>query len=444
MLLCNRMITKYLISFTRNLDERYSKIKDVASTRSVVSLGISCFKIINHKGAFRTSSKQRDRNERHDIIMRSIRDMLDPIDSDALDCDDGFDQNEYHVQAEVFDFLTLNQTNYVTDLDAEQFLRRNGFDFEKLKHRGIPYRPGNQQEPNDYDNPSIRSLICLIVSVKPRIIVHNGLLDLAFLYQNFYSELPKNFQMFMADLNALFSKGIYDTKLIGTFFAQKTYLEYLYHSSLRRNLRLDFDHKRNLIIEFNEKYETSNDDIKIYDLGSKIMKYKLKNQKICENYQNFGSCELRDSCQCSHNIDIILDEELSSKNDRVSQELKFQLKMKKFENVEADKSKSTDQFLNPNQKIGSHHAGNDAFMTGYYFIYSIIRNQKQWKDYKEFLKFISMEKFRNKIFIGGCSGSALVMKSAFTRTSMQHQEHINKIFKTDWIKNLDRSDLKKD
>lgn len=131
-----------------------------------------------------------------------------------------------------------------------------------------------------------------------------------------------------------------------------------------------------------------------------------------------------------------MDEELSSKNDRVSQELKFQLKMKKFENVEADKSKSTDQFLNPNQKIGSHHAGNDAFMTGYYFIYSIIRNQKQWKDYKEFLKFISMEKFRNKIFIGGCSGSALVMKSAFTRTSMQHQEHINKIFKTDWIKNL--------
>ena len=78
--------------------------------------------------------------------------------------------------------------------------------------------------------PGVRQVFNLILKEQKPIVFHNGFMDLMFMYQSFYTNLPKKCDNFAADLNDMFPNGIYDTKylveLTQTFPA--TYLEYLF------------------------------------------------------------------------------------------------------------------------------------------------------------------------------------------------------------------------
>ena len=66
--------------------------------------------------------------------------------------------------------------------------------------------------------------------MKVPVIVHNGLVDMIFLYQNLYCNLPTASTSFIADLVDLFPSGIVDTKYVTDFehLMQASYLEYVY------------------------------------------------------------------------------------------------------------------------------------------------------------------------------------------------------------------------
>ena len=78
------------------------------------------------------------------------------------------------------------------------------------------------------DGCGIRDLFSLFVTCTCDIVVHNGFVDLVFLYQNLYSQLPSSLQSFTADLSEMFR--IYDTKYLAEFVSRSpaTYLEYLF------------------------------------------------------------------------------------------------------------------------------------------------------------------------------------------------------------------------
>ena len=127
-------------------------------------------------------------------------------------------------------------------------------------------------------------------------------------------------------------------------------------------------------------------------------------------------------CQNSHNIDLILDEELRSRKDKKSKTFVNQLK--------TILSSSGDQIGNcstPMRKSGSHNSGNDAFMTGYYFLFYLILNNTK-TTFSEFKRYYtSSTKFKNKIFLSGKAHPLIIQPSIYARNSKNHKEKIQKI-----------------
>lgn len=67
------------------------------------------------------------------------------------------------------------------------------------------------------------------MSHKP-IVVHNGFIDMAFLYQHFYATLPPSYSQFVVDLSEMYQGGVFDTKYLAEFTARmpSSYLEYVF------------------------------------------------------------------------------------------------------------------------------------------------------------------------------------------------------------------------
>ena len=77
----------------------------------------------------------------------------------------------------------------------------------------------------------MRDLFITILRLHIPIVVHNGFLDLMFIYRAFYASLPPKIEGFVADLAEMTAKGgLFDTKYIAEFVTREkaSYLAYLY------------------------------------------------------------------------------------------------------------------------------------------------------------------------------------------------------------------------
>lgn len=187
----------------QNIEERYCALRKVAESHSVIAVGLSIFT------AVKNNEKKLGKNP----------------------------NAEYEV--ENYHFVLLSLLDHQISPSSMTFLVQHGFDFNDQYMNGIPYYPGDVERVQDEKeggkslsmksiknlecNTIFRGLIIDILHKKCPIVFHNGLLDLIFLYQSFYAQLPPTLPVFIADCSEMFQgAGLFDTKFISDFIARES------------------------------------------------------------------------------------------------------------------------------------------------------------------------------------------------------------------------------
>uniref|UniRef100_T1J7G0 Target of EGR1 protein 1 n=1 Tax=Strigamia maritima TaxID=126957 RepID=T1J7G0_STRMM len=257
----------------RCVEERYKAICMAAKSRSIISFGISCFQL------------------RHDQRKS--------------------EKESWNYLVQTFNLTALCTDEYVVEPEALQFLVGHGFDFNKQYTQGIPYYKGNDRCNLLQDKPCIRQLFLEITRSGRSIILHNALIDLVFMHQCWYAELPTVLQTFLKDVNQIYCSGIYDTKYIAEFMARTpaSYLEYIFRRIQRENDEVARTDKH---VEVQFLQHGHLNCIEFKNLGISTTGAKtVSSSKVCMTYANHGWCPNGHACTLSHNVDCVLDMETS-------------------------------------------------------------------------------------------------------------------------------------
>jgi len=415
---------------TPSIDERYKHTSLVAKTRSIISLGLAMYKL-------------RPPGE------------------------DGMEAKAWHYEVKTYNIMVLCSEDYIVEPGSLRFLVEHGFDFSKQYSLGIGYLRGNDKE-----KPSpqpLRDLFSRLVRSRRSVVLHNGLIDLIFLYHNLYAFLPELLQTFVADLTSMFPAGIYDTKYIADFVSrtQASYLEYIFRKEQRVNAEKENKGRPHIKLSFpHSELESGGGDV------AKDMEWRfcgledgVLEEEICLSYANHGHCVDGGSCKLSHNIDTII-----SKKDDESDKKRAKKRRRKDDSSEPDQednggkvqivSASDDGSTNGSKVMvtegveengtevveengtkehaqnngkeakykGGHRAGYDAFMTGFAFATFLVHQTQLPANPADFLpKTICAEKLVDNIYLVGKEFPLLLKKSSFAKHSVQHDAKMKKL-----------------
>ncbi|KAJ3089944.1 Target of EGR1, member 1 (Nuclear) [Quaeritorhiza haematococci] len=314
-----------------DMQERYKNLRNLVRNHALVAFGLTIFE--KSDTVTGTSTPSPNTEELTSSTSSAARKSEKPVSA-------------INYVVHNFNFTMLCQNEFVVTPSSMSFLVENGFDFNRQYRDGIPYFPGNDQDPlqkaqqqqqppqppsfASKTNQIMRSLFSHIVARGAPVVVHNGLLDLLFLYQSFYAELPDDIQVFLADLSEMFPGGIYDTKYLAEFVDREK-------ASEREHLDRQFYGKQNyLVCTIRDQMKSVAPPPQVNDDEQEAEKDGSDGGKpYCLQYAAHGYCRRGRHCTKTHDLDVILDDELGeSEGKRARKRRKQQHKKDTTESVD--------------------------------------------------------------------------------------------------------------
>lgn len=391
-------------TFQKNAEDRYRVLKTAAQSRSLISLGITCFKLV-------------------------MEDSVPTVKTDS----DGSIMSSVVYKATPYNILLLCSDSFTIDPSAVSFLTQHGFDFNKQFAKGLKYKKGCHNPNSKPSESHSKKIFEELIRVRKPIIVHNGFCDLVYLYECFYAPCPSKLSVFMSDLTEMFPSGIYDTKVIAHFHDKLnlTCLEYVSKIYQTENAKAAAGSRPN--IRLNLPCGTLDDLLGVSLVGEAL---SLKpSKKICKKFSERGYCSgfRSGNCSLSHSVtDIIIHKETKKlRRSCAKDEVNDGIKKPKLDSTIAD---------GQDMAILCHRAGVDSLLTGFSFAAFTVLHLKELKntalhirDFKTFsgeiphLPSSLKSEILNKLYLHG-QQPLWVTKSHFAKTSSAHEDNIIRIF----------------
>ncbi|OZC07279.1 hypothetical protein X798_05699 [Onchocerca flexuosa] len=407
----------------KSLEERYNVIRQSAQTRSVLSVGIATFQLVRRK---ETNTKKK-----------------------------------LKYKCQVFNILTLCTVPFIVEADGFQFLSKHKFDFNRWINLGIPY--DSDTEKGNTMKTLWHEVLCAAVPIT----LHNGLIDLIFIYQHFYSVLPKTFSEFIVNVSDWFLlpggiPGLFDSKYIAEYVTRfkASFLEYVFRKCQRENVIEQARNRLYVSVEFDftpaeTQLKNTIDivDCKLpddFDASASVepccISDKQKNS-LCKRYSNYGFCHTKD-CSYIHDVDILLslEEQKQAKiRERRKRRYDYQSKFSESASIDGwsdrgsvsssteERTAMKDSFLmdilkqgevkktsvnlseptNLSQSVtGSHRAGVDSFMTGFAVVFMQRMNLLRAGNFDP--------KCGNRIVLSGKMTPLVICKSDYIKAADDH------------------------
>ena len=396
-----------------SIEDRFANASIVAKTRSIIALGLSIFK------------------EKDMSLVITCNKSSNTLVMDSLIT------KQYQVQT--YNIIVLCSEDYIVEPGSVNFLVKHGFNFNQQYSEGVPYYRGNDSDVASNEDNRLRNLITEIVRCKKRLVFHNGFIDIVFLYQNLYAQLPQTLPTFLADICEMFPNGIYDTKYIADYVCRETstFLEFVFKKLRKMNgIRMSKE-ATNIKIEF-PQYPEGCDFVEYVDCNGSENQVVDENKDICQAFANHGNCKNID-CVNSHDVDYILAvqenskyskkkkkrekncDDLVRKNcDDLPQEMEVDVKNTQVHAKKTNASSNT---------TTGHRAGMDAFMTGYSYAAFMWHKAKVESDAITIQDEMQDKNIVNKMYLVSKDFPLMVTKSNFSNNSVSHFEKYTKIMK---------------
>jgi target of EGR1 protein 1 len=237
-----------------DLTVRYEAIRALVDSGAILSLGIAVFNL-------------RDGGNDEGVAAGVGQVVLASDSGGEKGAEDEKEATSTY-DASVFDFCLSCDTPWTVCSNSGQFLVSHGFDFNRLFSAGIPYKrastahAGQKSEAEGSEKsvghkaggkkccvagtggmqlgvfswePMPRGLLWRIGRAGVPLVVHNGLLDIAFLYAAFHGPLPDTLNGFVGVVLDAVPGGIYDTKHLacGIGNVRATFLAYVYAQAVQ-------------------------------------------------------------------------------------------------------------------------------------------------------------------------------------------------------------------
>ncbi|CAJ0605212.1 unnamed protein product [Cylicocyclus nassatus] len=389
-------------SVAKNIEDRYAALREAAKTRAILSLGLAFL-----KKAGQNETKRRVK----------------------FNC-------------QVFNILCVCAEPFTVEPEALEFLAKHSFDFNRLIDSGVRYYPSTVAKACP-----LRSLITEILSTGTPLILHNGLVDLAFIYHHFYSPIPDSYGEFCNALADLFplDSPVCDTKYLAEYQTRMTgsFLEYVFRKcqgdnvrealASRWHLKIAFDDTSSMMAPLRDACEKVNCQLPP-GFPEHLVPYDLKG-KVCEQFSNHGFCRKQRQGQCDllHDVDYAIDlENEKLERNRKKRKRRYDylkpdsmLEKERLEEDEKESRKgkvSVEEVKKNKPKIaitGCHRAGVDAFMTGYAALFqsrlSICRDGKL------------DDQHLNRISLSGKAEPFVIQRTQFAGSCSKHENRFASI-----------------